>query len=174
MTAYPPAPAPATPARAAAGWLAFSAAMTAQVPPIAGRDDLTVTAAPGAGQGAAACFFPPDRHHRDRRRPPTRRPRHRRPRPPVGPRTLPRLVGRHRPRVRPRRPHPLAPPPRRQPRLGGGGDALEESRIERRQLTRRPGDRRWLRACTRDLLVGDFAAAAAPPASRPRPARPPP
>src|SRR5581483_10980388 len=32
--------------------------MTAQVPPIAGRADLTVTAAPGAGHGHAACFTP--------------------------------------------------------------------------------------------------------------------
>ncbi len=38
--------------------LAFSAAMTAQVPPIAGRADLTVTVAPGAGRGAPACFLP--------------------------------------------------------------------------------------------------------------------
>ena len=57
MTAYPPA-APAAPARAAGAWLKFSAAMTAQVPPISGRADLTVTAAPGAGHGHAACFTP--------------------------------------------------------------------------------------------------------------------
>ena len=43
--------------------------------------------------------------------------------------------------------------------------ALEESRIEARQVARRPGDRAWLRACTCQIVVGDFTAAAAPPAS---------
>ena len=43
--------------------------------------------------------------------------------------------------------------------------ALEESRIEARQVTRRPGDRAWLRACTCQIVIGDFTAAAAPPAS---------
>jgi hypothetical protein len=49
--------APAPPA-AAAGWLALSAALTEQIPPIAGRDDLIVTCAPGAGRGAPGCFLP--------------------------------------------------------------------------------------------------------------------
>src|ERR1035441_3551728 len=44
--------------RRPAAWLAFSAAMTAQVPAIAGRADLTVTVAPGVGRGAPACFIP--------------------------------------------------------------------------------------------------------------------
>jgi hypothetical protein len=43
--------------------------------------------------------------------------------------------------------------------------ALEESRIEARQVARRPADRAWLRACTAQIVVRDFAAAAAPPAS---------
>ena len=43
--------------------------------------------------------------------------------------------------------------------------ALEESRIEARQVTRRPADRAWLRACTCQIVIGDFTAAAAPPAS---------
>ena len=58
MSATPPAPAPAARPRPAAAWLAFSAKMTAQVPAIAGRPDLTVTVAPGAGRGAPACFIP--------------------------------------------------------------------------------------------------------------------
>ena len=58
MSATPPAPSPAKRARPAAAWLAFSAKMTAQVPAIAGRGDLTVTVAPGAGRGAPACFLP--------------------------------------------------------------------------------------------------------------------
>src|SRR5260370_17176286 len=43
--------------------------------------------------------------------------------------------------------------------------ALEESRIEARQVRRRPADRAWLRACTCQIVIGDFTAAAAPPAS---------
>jgi hypothetical protein len=43
--------------------------------------------------------------------------------------------------------------------------ALEESRIEARQVARRPADRAWLRACTAQIVVRDFAAAAAPAAS---------
>ena len=60
MSATPPAPAPAPAARPRppAAWLAFSAKMTAEVAPVAGRADLTVTVAPGAGRGAAACFLP--------------------------------------------------------------------------------------------------------------------
>jgi hypothetical protein len=48
MSATPPAPAPAARPRPAAAWLAFSAAMTAEVAPVAGRADLTVTVAPAA------------------------------------------------------------------------------------------------------------------------------
>ena len=52
MTARPAArPAPAAPP--AGAWLKLSAALTGQVPPIAGRADLTVTAAPGADLGHA-------------------------------------------------------------------------------------------------------------------------
>ena len=58
MSATPPALAPASRPRPSAAWLAFSATMTAQVAPVAGRDDLTVTVAPGAGRGAPACFIP--------------------------------------------------------------------------------------------------------------------
>jgi hypothetical protein len=43
--------------------------------------------------------------------------------------------------------------------------ALEESRIEARQVTCRPADRAWLRACTAQIVIRDFAAAAAPLAS---------
>ena len=58
MTAlHPPAP-PALRHRPRDAWRTLSAAMTAQIPAIAGRDDLTVTCAPGAGQGAPACFLP--------------------------------------------------------------------------------------------------------------------
>ena len=164
MTAYPPASAPA-PATATGDWLAFSAAMTAQVPPIAGRADLTVTAAPGAGHGHAACFTPAtatieiDGIHL-----------------PVDPATADPA----RPSDRERYPavwgatvHECAhaahtrwhPPARTRPAWADAARQLEESRIEHHQVTRRPGDRRWLRASTRNLVIGDFTAAAAPPAS---------
>ncbi|MBF6340630.1 hypothetical protein IU450_32745, partial [Nocardia abscessus] len=54
--------APATPAPASVpvtgGWATLSAAMTAEVPPIADRDDLTVSIAPGAAYGHPAVFVP--------------------------------------------------------------------------------------------------------------------
>ena len=40
---------------------------------------------------------------------------------------------------------------------------LEESRIEARQASRRPGDRRWLRATATRLILADFTAAGADP-----------
>jgi hypothetical protein len=40
---------------------------------------------------------------------------------------------------------------------------LEESRIEARQASRRPGDRRWLRACATTIILDDFTAAGAAP-----------
>jgi hypothetical protein len=165
MTARQPA-ATARPARPATGpWLAFSAALTAQVPPIAGRDDLTVTCAPGAGHGAPACFLPKYAHIE------------------VDGTSLgvaPATADPARPTDRDRYPalwgatiHECAhaahtrwtPPPAAQAAWAEAALQLEESRIEAAQLTRRPGDRRWLRACAQTLVVQDFTAAAAPPAS---------
>ena len=117
MSATPPAPAPASRPRPAAAWLAFSARMTAQVAPVAGRADLTVTVAPGAGRGAPACFLPASAEievNGDHLR---RRPRHGRPGQPRRPRALPRPVGRDRPRVRARRALPLARPQGHERRL---------------------------------------------------------
>jgi hypothetical protein len=167
MSATPPAPAPApeNSPRPAAAWLAFSAAMTAQVGPVAGRPDLTVTVAPGAGRGAAACFLPASAEIE------------------VNGACLP---------VDPATADPASPADReRYPALWGAtvhecahaahsrwrapkgtsaawsaaATALEESRIEARQVARRPADRAWLRACTCQIVIGDFTAAAAPPAS---------
>jgi len=42
---------------------------------------------------------------------------------------------------------------------------LEESRMEAAQVTRRPGDRRWLRATASKLILDDFTAAGAAPAT---------
>jgi len=165
MSATPPAPAPENRPRPSAAWLAFSAKMTAQVAPVAGRDDLTVTVAPGAGRGAPACFVPASAEIE------------------VNADHLP---------VDPATADPANPADReRYPALWGAtvhecaraahsrwrapkdtsaawsaaATALEESRIEARQVSRHPGDRAWLRACTCQIVVGDFTAAAAPPAS---------
>lgn len=165
MSATPPAPAPDSRPRPAAAWLAFSAKMTAQVPAIAGRADLTVTVAPGAGRGAPACFIPVSAEIE--------------------------VNGDHLP-VDPATADPASPADReRYPALWGAtvhecahaahsrwrapkgtiaawlsaATVLEESRIEARQVRRRPADRAWLRACTAQIVIGDFAAAAAPPAS---------
>ena len=165
MTAHQPA-ATTRPARPATGpWLAFSAALTAQVPPIAGRDDLTVTCTPRAGHGAPACFLPKYAHievdgtHLG-----------------VDPATADpaNLADRERyPALWGATVHECAHAAHSRWRAPKGTNAawsaaataLEESRIEARQVTRRPGDRAWLRACTCQIVIGDFTAAAAPPAS---------
>jgi len=165
MSATPPAPAPASRPRPSAAWLAFSAKMTAQVALVAGRADLTVTVAPGAGRGAPACFVPASAEievNADHL--------------PVDPAT----ADPGNPADRERYPalwgatvHECAHAAHSRWRAPKGTDAawsaaataLEESRIEARQVARRPGDRAWLRACTCQIVVGDFAAAAAPPAS---------
>jgi hypothetical protein len=165
MSATPPAPAPASRPGPSAAWLAFSAKMTAQVAPVAGRDDLTVTVAPGAGRGAPACFIPASAEievNADHL--------------PVDPATADPAN----PADRERYPalwgatvHECAHAAHSRWRAPKGTDAawaaaataLEESRIEARQVARRPADRAWLRACTCQIVVGDFAAAAAPPAS---------
>ena len=55
-TATPAAPAPAWLAAPAGDWKTLSAAMTAEVPAIAGRP-VPVACAPGAGLGAPACYL---------------------------------------------------------------------------------------------------------------------
>ena len=139
--------------------------MTAQAAPVAGRPDLTVTVAPGAGRGAPACFLPASAEIE--------------------------VNGDHLP-IDPATANPASPTDReRYPALWGAtihecahathsrwrapqgtsaawlsaAAALEESRIEARHVARRPADRAWLRASTAQIVIGDFAAAAAPPAS---------
>jgi VWA domain containing CoxE-like protein len=160
-----PAPAPAAPIPAPGpDWQALSKAMTAQLPPIAGRDDLTVTCAPGAGLGAPGCFIPDlDRIEIDGRH--------------LG--IDPRTADPASPADRDRYPatwgvltHEAAhaahtrwtPPP---PAAAAWADAaliLEESRIEAAQLAGRPGDRHWLRASATEHILDDFTA---PPAATP-------
>ena len=156
------APAPATAAPPAdAGWLALSAALTEQIPPIAGRDDLIVTCAPGAGQGAPGCFVPAlasvelDGRHlgvdpgtADPSRPSDRD-------------RYPALwgimthEGAHAAHTR------WTPPPATAAAFADAALMLEESRIEAAHLARRPGDRHWLRASATRLILDDFAASPA-------------
>jgi VWA domain containing CoxE-like protein len=154
------APAPAAPP-ADADWLALSAALTAQIPPIAGRDDLIVTCAPGAGQGAPGCFVPAlasveldgthlgvDPATADPSRPSDRD-------------RYPALwgvmthEGAHAAHTR------WTPPPATAAAWADAALMLEESRIEAAQLARRPGDRHWLRASATKLILDDFAASPA-------------
>jgi hypothetical protein len=139
--------------------------MTAQVAPVADRADLTVTVAPGAGRGAPACFIPAsaeievnaDHLGID---PATADPAN-----PADRERYPALWG--------ATVHECAHAAHSRWRAPKGTNAawlsaalaLEETRIEARQVARRPGDRAWLRACACQIVVGDFKAAAAPPSS---------
>ena len=164
MSATPPAPAPEKRPRPSAAWLAFSAQMTAQVAPVADRADLTVTVAPGAGRGAPACFLPASAEIEVNADHLGVDPATANPASPADRERYPALWG--------ATVHECAHAAHSRWRAPKGTDAawsaaataLEESRIEARQVARRPGDRAWLRACTCQIVIGDFAAAA-PPAS---------
>ena len=157
----------ATPSPDPAGdWLPLSAALTAQIPAIAGRDDLVVACAPGAGHGSPACYLPAlarvevDGTH-------------------LG--VDPATADPARPSDRERYPatwgaltHEAAHaahsrwaakvPATTAPAWAEAAILLEESRIEAAQLRRRPGDRRWLRASATEFVLDDFPATpGAPP-----------
>ena len=165
MSASPPAPTPGPRGRPAAAWLAFSTKMTAQVPAIAGRGDLTVTVAPGAGRGAPACFLPASAEIEVNGDHLGVDPATADPASPADRERYPALWG--------ATVHECAHAAHSRWRAPMGTDAawsaaalsLEESRIEGRQVRRRPADRAWLRASTAQIVIGDFTAAATPPAS---------
>lgn len=161
-----PATTPTAPPTAT-GWDALSAAFTEEAPPIADRDDLVVTIAPGAAHGHPAVFLPhraaieldgtsfgvdphtacPDRAS-DRAR----------------------YAGTWGAFV-----HECAhaqhsrwqPPAMTNPAVVEAALLLEESRIEAAQVRRRPDDRHWLRASASEIVIGDnggtTAAAQIPP-----------
>ena len=160
----PRRPRPRLARRPAGDWKTLSAAMTAEVPAIAGRP-VPVACAPGAGLGSPACYLrdipvievdgdllEADPDDCDPAIPADRE------RYPV---TWGALV------------HECAHAAHTQVRLPGERRAnwcqaarqLEESRIEARQAGRRPADRRYLRASATKLVLADFTAAAAEPAS---------
>ncbi len=139
------------------GWERLSAALTDLAPMVAGREDLSVVIAPGAGQGAPACLLPaqarieidgthlavdPDTadpaHVADRYRYPTA----------WGLLVHECAHGRH------TRWEPGAAAP---PAAVRAAMLLEESRIEAAQTRRRPDDRHWLRAAATDLILADLA-----------------
>jgi hypothetical protein len=162
-----------TPRIPAGGWLRLSAALTAQAETLTGRDDLTVTCAPGAGQGAPGCFIPAlatielDGTHLGHA-PSTCNPRR-----PSDRERYPALWGvflHESAHVRHSHWHTRIVPAVGAPTHSGGEDEaegatsaeleaatlLEESRIEAAHLRDRPADRRWLRASARQLVLADF------------------
>ena len=141
-------------------WLKLSAALTDCVATIAQRQDLLVRCAPGAGRGAPGCFVPAlatielaGAH--------------------LG--ADPRTCDPSRPSDRDRYPvlwgalvHEAAHADHSRWEVpNGASDAdssaavlLEESRIEAAHLARRSGDRHWIRAAIRTLVLADFDDAA--------------
>ena len=165
MSATAPAPAPGWLAAPAGDWKTLSAAMTAEVPPIAGRP-VPVACAPGAGLGSPACYLrdipvievdgdllEPDPDDCDPAIPADRD------RYPV---TWGALIHEcaHAAHTQVRL------PPQERANWCQAARQLEESRIEARQACRRPADRRYLRASATKLVLADFAAAAEPAGPR--------
>jgi hypothetical protein len=140
---------------AAPGWETLSAAMTAEVPVIADRDDLLVTIAPGAGQGAPACFLPTpamievDGTYLRPVDPATARPHlisdRKRYAPTWGALTHECAHSKHT--------RWMPPPDDADPGAVEAALLLEEPRIERAQIRRRPDDRHWLRACVKTIVA---------------------
>ncbi|MFQ6327061.1 VWA domain-containing protein [Nocardia sp. CWNU-33] len=150
-----------TPAPAADGWDALSAALTAEAPPIADREDLVVTIAPGAAHGHPAVFMPhraaieidgsrlpispaaarPDRN-RDRAR-------------------YAAVWGAFVHECAHAKHSAWDPPPVANPAVVEAAMLLEESRIEAAQVRRRPDDRHWLRASATEIVIGDNGGASA-------------
>ncbi|QBS41351.1 VWA domain-containing protein [Nocardia sp. CS682] len=148
-----PATAPAT-APAGKGWAALSAALTAEVEPIAGRDDLIVTIAPGAAHGHPAVFFPGhaaielDGNHLGIH-PATAKPHRNSDRTRYAPTwgALTHECAHAR--------HSVWEPPRvADPAVVEIAMLLEESRIEGAHIRRRPDDRHWLRASATEFVLG--------------------
>ncbi|MCI0685790.1 MAG: hypothetical protein L0Y54_00930 [Sporichthyaceae bacterium] len=145
----------ALPPPADPGWLHIGAAFTRGVPPVAGRDDLLVVVAPGAGRGSPSCFLPalatieidgtllgtpPDRID------------------PTDPDQCPVAWGALVHEAAHARHTRWLPNPGSTVANPAAFDAallLEESRIETAQLGRRPHDRAWLRAAVTTILLAD-------------------
>ncbi|NKY33841.1 VWA domain-containing protein [Nocardia speluncae] len=161
-----PAPAPAS-VPVTGGWATFSAAMTAEAPPIADREDLSVTIAPGAAFGNPAVFIPGlaaieidgTRLFID---PATARPERNSDR-----NRYPAVWGALVHECAHAKHTAWSPPLVAHPGVVDAAMLLEESRIEAAQIRRRPDDRHWLRASATEIVIGDnggaIAAAQIPP-----------
>ncbi|MEV6363169.1 VWA domain-containing protein [Nocardia asteroides] len=148
------APAPAS-VPVTGGWATLSAAMTAEVPPIADRDDLTVSIAPGAAFGHPAVFVralaaieldganlkidPADA------RPARNSDRN----------NYPAVWGALVHECAHAKHSVWVPPLLAHPEVVAAAKLLEESRIEAAQIRRRPDDRHWLRASATEIVIGD-------------------
>jgi len=137
-------------------WLTLSAALADEVGSIADREDLLVTIAPGAGGGAAACFYPAravievDGDHLG-----------------VDPATVDpsNLSDRARYAITwgllthecGHAKHTVwEPPDDAPPAVVAAAMLLEEPRMEAAQVRRRPDDRHWLRASATNLILADI------------------
>ncbi|MBW0275176.1 hypothetical protein ATM97_28670 [Nocardia sp. MH4] len=158
-----------TPAPATDGWDTLSAALTAEAPPIADRDDLVVSIAPGAAHGHPAVFMPhsaaieldgvrlgidpatarPDRNS-DRNR-------------------YAAVWGAFVHECAHAKHSVWERPPVANPAVIEAAMLLEESRIEAAQIRRRPDDRHWLRASATEIVIGDLGGADAADAIPPTP-----
>ncbi|MFI9811540.1 vWA domain-containing protein [Saccharothrix variisporea] len=145
-------------------WLTLSAALSDEVPLIADREGIVVTIAPGAGAGAPACFYPAldlieldgDRIKID---PATAKP--------SDPSDRARYAGawgafthecghaKH---------STWKTPDGTPPHVAEAAWLLEEARMEAAHVRRRPDDRHWLRASTKEIVAADlFADPSTPP-----------
>ncbi|MCL7377030.1 VWA domain-containing protein [Streptomyces sp. 35G-GA-8] len=151
--AYEPRPRPH-----AGHWLRIAAALTERLPELAGREDVLVTCEEQTRSGAPAAFFPAlaaleiDRALFAPRRPATINPAR-----PGDEENYPVAWGAFA--------HEAAhaahsrwttPPPLRDTALDMAAQLLEESRAEYAHLSRRPGDRRFLRSAVRTLVMDGF------------------
>jgi hypothetical protein len=157
---HPPAP-PAL-AKPAGAWRTLSAAMTAEIPAIAGRP-VPVACAPGAGLGHPACYLPGIPVIEVDGKLLRIKPADANPASPADRERYPVLWGALTHEGGHAAHSKVCPPPAGKANWCQAAHLLEESRMEAAQITRRPGDRRWLRATVSKLILEDFTTAGAEP-----------
>ena len=156
------APAPPALATPTGAWRKLSAAMTTEIPAIAGRP-VPVACAPGAGLGHPACYLPAIPVIEVDGALLGVTPATARPASPADRERYPVLWGALTHEAGHAAHSKVCPPPAERANWCEAAHLLEESRMEAAQVTRRPGDRRWLRATVSKLILGDFTAAGATP-----------